>query len=200
LIDPDELESLHRRILESDTTAQSELAELIFNELVGIVRNKFPRQEHYEIVVDGCTDAFLNYVERPSQYNPEKGLSLVSYLVMSAKGDVLNYFQRLKRQHSRELQAENVELIPFTRNNNVSVMLDTVLIESEVDTVIKELCLSLQERECLNLMIAGIRNATEFSKVLGIEHLDSGAVRREVKRMKDRIKKRIERHRSQTRE
>ena len=50
-----------------------------------------------------------------------------------------------------------------------------------------------QEAEVLTLMRQGERRTLEFARVLGISELPAEQQRREVKRVKDRIKRRVER-------
>jgi RNA polymerase sigma-70 factor, ECF subfamily len=85
-------EQIHRRCLDSDPIASSELAETYLPALVDHLRRKFRRVSEHE-VIQAAADAILNYIERPERFDPAR-LDLGAYLTMSAQGDLLNALAR----------------------------------------------------------------------------------------------------------
>jgi len=76
--------NLHQRLVAGDLTASAELAELFLPIITDRLARIFPQLDDVCMVDTAVEDALLNYIERPTQYKPEK-LRLESYLVMSAK-------------------------------------------------------------------------------------------------------------------
>ena len=94
--------SIHRRLVERDPTAPADLAEQLLSPLMTAVRRIFPALSHETLLDDAVVDAVLSYAERPEQFDPAK-LTLMSYLTMSAKGDVLNAIERRTKRQGREI-------------------------------------------------------------------------------------------------
>ena len=84
-----ESQNLHARIVAGDITAQSELAVLVLPVLTKRLNYKFPFLFDPDLIDMAVTDALLNYFAHPDYYQADKQ-SLMSYLFMSASGDLLN--------------------------------------------------------------------------------------------------------------
>ena len=113
---------LHARILEKDVTAHVELAELLLPILTKKLSKVFPNVYDKDFIDIAVTDALLNYFDDPSKYLSEKR-SLTGYLLMSAKGDLLN---QLKRYWNNETQS-NAIFISATEKMNVDELRITIL-------------------------------------------------------------------------
>jgi hypothetical protein len=81
--------SLHHRLIAGDLTASAEIAELYLPIVTDRLVRIFPHVDDAHLLDTAVEDAILNYIEKPSQYNTEK-LKLESYMVMSAKWDLIN--------------------------------------------------------------------------------------------------------------
>src|SRR5438105_13456726 len=79
---------LHRRLLEGDPIAPSELAERYVDEVLARLRRRFGSVEE-TLLWDAASQAVLNLGERPERYDPDR-LGIVAYLVMDASGDARN--------------------------------------------------------------------------------------------------------------
>ena len=127
---------------------------------------------------------------------------------MSAKGDLLNLLEKESRHRSRRADFAVVELRGSGRNENADAAQENALIDQEADRDIQGIMISIApglldsfstgERLAFDLLIQGERRTREFASVLGIGHLSETEQRREVKRVKDRIKQRVRRTRSLT--
>jgi hypothetical protein len=50
-----------------------------------------------------------------------------------------------------------------------------------------------QEKKVLMLMLEGVRESSRYAQILGVSQLDKASQRREVKRAKDRLMKKLQR-------
>lgn len=199
--DPHLLQELHGRLLEGDLTAPAELAELVLEPLTTRLRAGFPYIPDPVMIDDAVVDSVLSYAERPGQFDPAKR-GLLGYLQMSAEGDLKNALQARGRRQRRERSLDLVEL-HLDRRNRVSMASEpSSTPEEEVVSQLAGRRLMAQARAAaetpedasvLELMIAGERRTDRFAEALGLAGLSPDQRRREVKRHKDRLRKRIER-------
>ena len=194
-----EIQNLHARILMGDLTAQAELAEIMLPVLTKKISKIFPSIYDQDLIDMAVTDALLNYFSKPDCYQEQKR-SLTGYLLMSARGDLLNYLKpKIVDENSIHL-IEDVELLDNDTEENMGgfVAIDDANVEEEtfahLSTVIhqvKELFPVSRDQELIALMLNGVRETEEFAKLLGIEHLSIAEQQDTVKKHKDRIKKTI---------
>lgn len=190
---------LHKRLLAGDLTASAQLAELHLPRLIVRLKASFRNVEDDHLVEMAAHDAMMNYLSAPEKYDPSK-LPLDSYLRMSAQGDLLNH---LRKQGARsdlskfgrivELDAFGVEQeIPDSSMPNIDeYALDHT---SPVWGHLAELLPDPIDQEIVLLMMDNVRATEEYATLLGISHLPPDEQAREVKRNKDRLKKRLQRH------
>ncbi len=196
---------LHRRLVDGDPTAPADLAEELLPGLLGRLRRRFPNLAQDTILYDAVIDAVLSYTERPGQFDPSKA-SLVGYLTMSAKGDVLNALERNKKRGAREVSLEVVEDSPkarktLSKHGLVASADDLVLARFESERLAEDIraaARSPEDSRVLHLLVDGERRTERFASVLGVEHLELAEQKRIVKQVKDRLKKRLERMGVQT--
>lgn len=190
---------LHRRLVEGDPIAPSELVEAYMDELVRRVHAKARVTGDEALIHDAVTDALLAYVQQPTKYSPDKS-GLLTYLTMSAHRDFLNMMERERRRSNREFPLENVEHSPLGRNKWIEAVEETV-VDREGSITPREKALLWQhvseqfsdptDRRLLGLMLNGERKTAAYSAVLGIQDSDQDEQRRLVKRHKDRLTKRL---------
>jgi RNA polymerase sigma-70 factor (ECF subfamily) len=191
--------SFHRRIAAADPTAFAELCEIALPHLVAFLAQGFPGQDpHIRETV--AIDILLDYRQRPEQFDPGR-LSLLAYLRMAAKYDMLNQIRKNQRRERRltPIDGENVEL-PTLEGNQYRREDDLQeWVQQFTDLSLREILVAVEtqlkgpEAQVLAMMLKGIRSTSAYAEVLGITELDEPAQRREVKRIKDRIMKRLER-------
>ena len=194
----DVLNSFHARLLADDPTASADLCEYFLPILVGQLASKIPTLDAHQIQ-EAVVDVLLNYIEQPTRYDPTRG-SLSSYLTMSARGDVLNALQREERRNKRllplETGDEDVEVERWQRNIGVKMLEDLVL-DAAASAQVKELLQAVSrsdaDQQVLQLMLDGERDTAVFAEVLGLQDLEVAEQRRQVKQLKDRLIKRLQR-------
>lgn len=150
---------------------------------------------------DAAVGAYMSYVKRPEQYVPAKAPGgLLPYLAMSAHGDLLNALPGIER-HRRVVPLSLVELRGADRNTPLSLVggAGSTRGDTEHNNVaarhVPDAHLALMEteaeRDVLRHMVAGERRTAVFATDLGLTSRPLDEQRREVKRAKDRIKKRL---------
>jgi len=199
-VSPDPHIALNQRLLEGDPTAPADVAEELLQPLVTRLRHAFPNLAQDEVLLDSVVDAVLSYSERPGQFDPSKA-TLLGYLVMSAKGDVLNALARRRKRAVREVSLQVVEDSPRARkliseHGHVASADDVVIERFESERLAKHIraaARSPEDGRVLQLLVNGERRTERFAAVLGVDHLARAEQRRVVKQVKDRLKKRLER-------
>ena len=192
-------QELHRRLLEGDPVAPSELVESYMRRLVKRVCARAQVPEDDFRAQDAVTDTLLEYAQQPTKYCPAKS-SLLTYLAMSAYRDLLNMMATEQRRSNREFSLEVVEHRSLDGNNLIESAEDTVLVGEGILTPEERVLLWQRvseqfpvptDRQLLSLILNGERRTTVYSAVLGIQDSDHDEQRRVVKRHKDRLTKRL---------
>lgn len=196
----DELWELHQALLNGDAEAPALLAERVVPALrakLGLLNAKLTDPQ---IVESAIGQSVATYLRHPEAYDPNRG-PLASYLAMDAAGDVKNELEK------RRPEIENDELVEQTlvelgyRDRNSVVeeeALDAIdpfdVPHAKLEAARRLLGeFSPQDRELAQLVVDQVRSYAIWAEVLGISHLQLDAQKREVKRQKDRIKKKLER-------
>jgi hypothetical protein len=183
---------IHERLLAGEVTAPAELAEVMLEPLLHQLTKKFPQLRDPYLLPDAVTDALMSYIKRPTQFDPTRR-SLTGFLFMAGEGDLLNALAKEKRRRQKEIPLEDVEL-GVTAGNSV-VEEGSPETEPERDRLRQELpriFVDPKDLVMVELMISGERTTGAFVEVLKLQHLPVEQQRREVKRHKDRLKKRLE--------
>jgi RNA polymerase sigma-70 factor (ECF subfamily) len=189
---------IHQRLLADDVTAPAELALVVLEEsvidpLIRQLRREFPKLNDPDLLYDSIIDALMNYIKRPSQFDPTKR-SFLGFLAMAARMDLLNAL-RQKQYWKKEISLEDVELPSGAGNNWVEEeSLQDRFDSQKMWEEVCELFPELRDLEILKLIMAGEKKTGAFAKVLEIENRTPEEQRKEVKRHKDRIQKRLERY------
>jgi RNA polymerase sigma-70 factor (ECF subfamily) len=185
---------LHERLLDGDLVASQELATAFLPAVVDRLKQRFPRLNDETLIFDAATDAILSYAERPSQYDPQ-GLRLLSYLIMSADGDLKNALRRHQRRAHREVPMRDVELLLDARNPEEEEVYPEERVAApgvkEVDRRMREEIPDPVDQQLVGLMMEGERRTEAFARVLGITDMGILQQRKLVKQHKDRLKKRL---------
>lgn len=188
---PEELH-IHNLLIEGDQTAPAVVAEYCLTRLINKLERAFPYIDK-SLVWDVASDALLEYVENPVVYEPHRR-TLVGYLYMVARGDLLNELQKRARVRRHEKIEDPVELGHIGGNTiERGNAPDQELLDQELEGRIEVLLRDPLEREVLLLMMEGERDHEVFAKAMKIEHLSVEEQRIIVKRMKDKLKIRLRR-------
>jgi len=191
--------AFHRRIVGHDPTAFAELCEIALPHLVAFLEQAFPGQDAHQRETIAI-DILLDYRRRTEQFDPKR-LPLFAYLRMAAKYDMLNLIRKNQRRERRleSIEGENVELQAAGGNQYRREETLQEWVEQYTDLSLREILVEVEtqleepEAQVLVMMLEGVRSTAEYAGVLGITQLDEASQRREVKRAKDRIMKRLER-------
>ena len=184
---------LHNRLLSDDPVATNDIFEVFAPELERHLRIQFPNLwvgVDPNIYLSAAFDALTDYFKNPSRYDPSKS-GLMTYLRMVAKRDMQNLLRKEERHTSRRTPLDSVE---FTQSDGNDVS-ERVAEEIDGRRMIEKLRQGMTpvERTVFSLMLEGERSSAAAAEAMGIGHLPSQEMAREVKRVKDRIKKRAQR-------
>lgn len=140
-----------------------------------------------ELCNDASDRALLDFLLVPARYDPGQ-LGLGAYLRMAAGRDLLNLWEQ-ERRARRGIPLDSVAE-PVDRRNNEA---DENLSLDHPRLVTERAALDPDEEVTLELMRVGARDTATFARRLRLDHLPEAEQAREVKRVKDRVKKRLAR-------
>jgi RNA polymerase sigma-70 factor (ECF subfamily) len=189
--------ALHARLLAGDVLASAELAETYLAPLVARLLRHHPHDDPH-LVETAAIDAVLATAEHPERYNPARG-SLATYLWIAARGDLRNARQSAWRRAAHHTPLDVVEIGPAARNlaTGADDPADVAARRRDRDpglVATARAAFDAREWAVVELMIDGERRPTaDYARLLGLEHLPAPDRAREVKRVKDRLEKRLRR-------
>lgn len=195
--------ALHARLLAGDVTASSDLAAAYLEPLVTWLLRHNPTLDPH-LCETAADDAILALIANPSGYTPQK-MGLQAYLRMSASGDLKNALRREARHGRGRARLDAVELSPELGKYVQDAGADPARIVEGREAVIELIdrrrrvpravraLLTDAERRALALLLEGERRTAMYAAALDIADLTPAEQRREVKRVKDRLKKRLTR-------
>lgn len=190
-----------QRLWDRDPTASADFARTWLAPLSNWLQQIYPRTSEDQRL-DAAEDTILSLIKNPHQYNPDKS-DLLPFLKMSARRDLENLLRKEQRhqhvplQNSVEDSADDGKYLQIDDDPSFAMQLEETR-NAQDDPVLKQIRLGLneQERAVLDLMRGGERKTITYAAVLGIQDQSQTEQERQVKRIKDRIIKRIERARS----
>jgi DNA-directed RNA polymerase specialized sigma24 family protein len=190
----DDLMVLHEALLRGDNAARVALSEVLLSAL----RRRFGsrRDLEREDIESFIGEAITKYLGAPDDYDPARE-PLLAYLYADADGDIRNEAAKRRRRPEVPVWGGEFELLSTPGNPSVEEQvverLDPLdLPRSSVERALAAIQdLSDEERGFLQLRADGVRSTQAYAEVLGIAHLPAEQQRREVKRAKDRLDKRL---------
>ena len=197
---PKEALKIHQRLLDPDDLPASNDLAVAFLEPLRAWLAKTHGGVDPEIRDEAAEEAILALIRNPRSYHPEQ-LGLEEYLRMSAQGDLRNILRKERKHHQKRVPWESVELSPeagkyLGREDDPTLRLRIAEeVEENAGTVPESVRQGLSEAETrvLELLLQKERRTARYAEALGILHLSPEEQEREVKRVKDRLKKRLER-------
>jgi len=187
LHDKKTIADLHARVICGDHTA--------LDELLGHFIDVLPRRlsRHYrraatDLLVDACDNALLDYAARPQQYDATFGVPLYNFLYRAAARNLVNLLEADRRRRAREAYYA-------AQHNNEPTAVDTrqtSIFDIDVTAAARAVVGPGHERDALIAWINGARPPA-LALALNLSHLPSSEQRREIKRFKDRMTKRLRR-------
>ena len=189
-----ELLELHNRLLRDDPVVTEEMFRIFVPEIERHLRIKFQSLAvgiDPDIYKSAVFDALTDYFKSPDKYKPDKS-NLMTYLKRAAYRDM----QNLLRKESRHVKGRStLKDVEFNQSDGNDIS-ERVASKIDGQRLIEDLSQDMTtpiEFAVFKLMLEGERRTSSFAKIMEIEYLPPEEQAREVKRMKDRIKKRIQR-------
>jgi RNA polymerase sigma-70 factor, ECF subfamily len=189
---------LHLRLIELDPHAPADVCRAYLAPLLCWLAGRYADVDPH-LRETAVHEALLGYARRPGQFDPQRG-DLATFLRLAARGDLLNLLRREKRHHTGRVSWSVVELAAEDGNIQWGEEEPSRQMERDENAAAwRALLRSLEdglgagERLALGLMLDGERKTEAFAAALGVGGLPAGEREREVKRFKDRMKKRLER-------
>jgi DNA-directed RNA polymerase specialized sigma24 family protein len=183
--------ALHRRLCAGDDpVAPAEFARAYLDPLVAAVGRRFPGVDPH-VVEQAAADALLDLVRHPDRYDPDRR-KLRGYLLMAARGDLLNLLNREERHRRRRVSLDDVELTAAGGNEVMGADGLARLNDYPSLTRVRD-ALTEPDRRVLDLMCQGERRWEVFAAALGVANRPRVEWRRTVKRVTDRIMRRLQR-------
>ncbi len=201
-------EEIHRRLLAGDPLASEELCDRLLEPLILYLRKRvvwFVGGDE-TVLVDAAIDALIEYIVQPRGFDPNRGKSLFGYLCMAAHRDTLNSIKSIQRRSGRTVSLD-VENDEGSWNRDIEDPhapdgLDLTLLKEntkELQGWLQRVVPDPVERKVVYLMVEGERRTEAFAEVLGLQNLPLPEQRQRVKRVKDRLVKRLRRTRERER-
>jgi DNA-directed RNA polymerase specialized sigma24 family protein len=186
----------HQQILNEDSpTAFAQLAELALPHLIEFLQREF-RQVEAHLHETAAIDTLLTYHSAPEKYDPEK-LTLFAYLRMAARHDLMNAIDRSNRQKRPLLDIDEPDIQSQLVTESESFYLDQWLDngDSGKQTMLRqfEAELDTTDRQLFLLMLNGVRETEPYAEIMQLAAQPLPEQRREVKRAKDRLTKKLTR-------
>ena len=190
----DEL-ALHKRLVDGDDTASADIANIFFDGLVEwlIQINRSTVAE--ELCIQAAEDAWIALIKNPASFNPGREKRLGEYLRMSAQGDLRNLLQKEGRQRKKSLEVvqlsdDDGKYLETDDDPSLPIQIQEAAEQSDghVDDGLSE-----NELRVLALMRGGEKKTSVFAEALGISDWDKKEKAAEVQRVKNKIRKRISR-------
>jgi hypothetical protein len=185
-----EQDELHAAIVEGDDpTATARAFEMLLEPLKTRVAFRWSSLSRDEL--EGwALDTLISYLETPTRYDPKQS-ALLTYLVMDADGDMKNAYNSARARRERFLG--DVEDEASRRNQTTD---DDERFDSDDRALYARLRAAFPEerdRRVIHLMLENVRDTESYAAALEIAYLPPDEQAAEVKRVKDRIKKRMRR-------
>jgi RNA polymerase sigma-70 factor (ECF subfamily) len=188
---------LHRRLLERDPLAPADFAVVFLKPLIAWLKTTNPGIDPmaYE---EAAEEAIICFLKHPTAYDPQR-LGLEAFLRMAARRDLLNLLRKERRYQQYRRDWKVVEQASAAgkylgRDDDPSLPMqieEARQQQAPPDAVWQQL--TDAERRVWKQMQKGERRHEVFAVLIGVTHLPIAEQRREVKRVKDRLNKRMQR-------
>jgi hypothetical protein len=187
----DEVAATYERFVQGDRVAQSDFIAMVLDPLVNYLRAwREGSDEHMRI--SAAEDAILSLIRNPALYDKAKG-TLIYFLCMAAKADLLNALESERRYHRGRENNESVELQADSRNPSTDEAADDLPSFDDPALASEIACFTQIERQVFELMRQGERRTSAFAALLDIGHLPTEEQASVVYRMKEKILMRLKR-------
>ena len=188
-----ELLDLHERLLSDDPVVTEEFFNIAAPKLEGHLRMQFPSlaaDVDPDVYISAVYEALTDYFKNPGKYDPAQR-GLMGYLMMAARRDMQNLLRKESRHVTGRVSLEGVEFRQSDGNDVSERVAEDIDGRRKIEDLKQGM--TSEEQAVFELMLDGERSTKVAATAMNIGHLPTGEQAREVKRVKDRIKKRIRR-------
>jgi RNA polymerase sigma-70 factor (ECF subfamily) len=138
-------------------------------------------------------EAFLNYCEKPERYDPQI-ISLRSFLLMAAERDLKNALALERRQTQYQVSLVS----SYGTNEEQDIIDESQNLEAHVQSEeLREYVLTTftdpVDKSIAELILDRVRSSEPYISLLGLDGLPQSEQVKQVRRHKDRIKRRLRR-------
>ncbi len=197
---PDALRLL-RCLLDGNPTAPADLAAAYLEPLAAGLSTANPRVDP-QLCEEAAEEALCALYRNPHSYRPEEGLTLEAFLRMSARGDLRNLLHK-ENKHQRgrrpwkvvEHSADGGNYLRRDDDPSLPLQIAEAARAAAVPDAVRA-GLTETDLRVLELMLAKERSTAVYARAMELPPLPPEEERREVKRVKDRLQKRLDRARS----
>lgn len=184
---------LHKRLLSLDPVAPEELFTITAPEIEKHLRARFPSlapSVDPDIYLSAVYETLTDYFKAPEKYDPAKS-GLMTYLRLACRRDLQNLLAKESRHASGRISLESVAF-SLSDGNDIS---ERVANNLDNQQLISDLMqgMTSEEQAVFSLVMEGERSTRVAAEAMNIGHLALEEQAKLVKRVKDRIKKRIRR-------
>lgn len=189
--------AFHLRLCDLDPVAVADVCRAYLNPLLQWLAARFASIDDH-LRQTAAHDALMTYGKTPQAYDPNRS-DLATYLRIAARGDLLNLLKREAKHHRGRVGWEIVEDKQEGGNlsgaEEPSLQLQRAEEAQQWQAFLQSVIegFTEAERRVLQRMLAGERKTAGYAQALGIDALPPAEQEREVKKVKDRIKKRLAR-------
>jgi CheY-like chemotaxis protein len=181
----DSPQRLHARVLAGDPGALECLDTVFLKAVPARLEHAFP-QAPPDFAMDAAVDASLEYGANPAKFDPSRLPSIVDFVYMVARRNLTDHLRAEAALKDREARyaAEHVGIPPDCQTRRSDIDLWASMLAVTIDP---------SERRAAALWLDDAGNDA-IAERLGVGHLPPEDRRREAKRFKDRLRKRLSRY------
>jgi DNA-directed RNA polymerase specialized sigma24 family protein len=199
----DEL-ALHQRLVDEDPVAPADLMKAYFAPLIAYLKRLARHPLARQLVEDAASEALFSLAKSPRMFDPCRNNSafpLFAFLKMAARGDLLNAVDKEKKHWRGRKTFTSVEhssnawkYLRCVGDPGEPLQLRECAEKADKDVLARvRVALTPEELNALDLMLQGERKTSVFAKALHVDHLPKLNQKVEVKKVKDKLIKRIKR-------
>ncbi len=188
---------LYRRLLKLDPVAPADFAVAFLKPLVAWLKSTNSRVDPIACE-EAADEAIVQFLKNPTEYDPDR-LEVEAFLRMAAQRDLLNLLRK-ERRHQKHRRDWNVveqaspdgKYLGREDDPSFSLQIEEAKQRQALPTALRQQLTDAEQR-CWEQMQQGEKRHSVFAVILGVTQLPEDEQRREVKRVKDRLKKRQKR-------
>ena len=177
---------LHARCVAKEPGALDVLAGVLLKRITPCLERAFPLVP-WDYAADAATDAVVEYALNPARFDPSRGVSIVDFVSLIGRRRLANRLRAeaaRTRRETRWVAAQPPGAVPGFGDPRSDIDLWAAIMEVTIDP---------RERRAAEAWLDGGRHEA-IAIALGAGHLPGAQQRREARRFKDRLVKRLSRY------